>query len=428
MNERDLLDSYLDALARDPNAPVPPGLDANFAAFVRDLAQTDPSANPALSPAVQRRVWKRALAEAQKQAKKERPMQLSMQLSKPTLHRPGALTLGAAGVVMLILCAALLSALNRPDPDGSDYAAPGAGVQAQESATPSPLPSLVPAGTATLLPTEVQPVSTLIMGTLQPPVIINESTATPVQIVPTVPPLPNIDATEVQPMPIPGSRSGTLTAEQDTVLYELTAESDALLRIAVGATNGNVAAVIAYSDGNAVAQAYSGYAEVNEMFLNVKAGDVLQVFVVLGDKTTTDDYVLHVDPAEQYELTFEETDAGLPRYTAFAQQMATSGVVSAFTFSAEAGDVLDIMPSRIAAGYDGWDRKMILEEISDSQERLYLIDSDSGQLGEPEFYNLRIPRTGTYRIIVMAEELTNSISNRPNTTRDFRMYIGRVRR
>jgi tetratricopeptide (TPR) repeat protein len=63
MSEAELFDQYLDALRRDPKAAPPPDLDAETAAFIRELVAAEQQ--PAPMKSLQDRVWHKTLTLAQ---------------------------------------------------------------------------------------------------------------------------------------------------------------------------------------------------------------------------------------------------------------------------------------------------------------------------------------------------------------------------
>ncbi|MCC7206830.1 MAG: hypothetical protein IT323_05965, partial [Anaerolineae bacterium] len=63
----DVIDRFMHTLRHDPDAPTPPGLDAQTADFVRQLVQAE-KAPARLEPDQHARIWDKALRMAQTSA------------------------------------------------------------------------------------------------------------------------------------------------------------------------------------------------------------------------------------------------------------------------------------------------------------------------------------------------------------------------
>ncbi|MBE2196701.1 MAG: hypothetical protein IAE83_21200, partial [Anaerolinea sp.] len=168
MNNDELLETYLDAFRKDPNTPVPAGLDPDLAAFVRALATAYP-AESGMPEALQKRIWERALSAAMRtqtelpvpsangrhhlsdrDSQRRPPMIYPTLTQRPSRPSPGLLT-GAAALIMILFVGVF--AVNLPFGSG------GSGLTGLQS--PSETATAIP--TATLLPT----------NTLDSPVLIS---------------------------------------------------------------------------------------------------------------------------------------------------------------------------------------------------------------------------------------------------------------
>jgi WD40 repeat protein len=114
-----LLDAWLTALERDPNAPIPAGLDPEFARFVRSMVAHQTEINR-----VQMRVWQRSFQEA-------RALRAYLRPNRPNrsvwLTRTGLL---AAGVIFALL---ILRPVKPPENIVTPAAKPGTTVSTMAS-------------------------------------------------------------------------------------------------------------------------------------------------------------------------------------------------------------------------------------------------------------------------------------------------------
>jgi WD40 repeat protein len=140
--EMTLLDAYLDALSRDPNAPIPEGLDPDFARFVRTMA-TNRGAQRISE--VQARVWHKALRDAQAvRAEQRKPTPTVVRLRYQPSLKPSSISLLAAVLAVAIVSVIFIRSItskNQPTPTS---------IPAAARSVPAEVFATVPASTATL--------------------------------------------------------------------------------------------------------------------------------------------------------------------------------------------------------------------------------------------------------------------------------------
>ncbi len=166
-NESELVDQFIDALWRDPQAQAPIGLDADLAEFVRTLAHAEQVGN---RQEIQARVWQKSLVRAR--ATRYRQQQNSNVTSGATpmisvlpkpkndhkAQRGNIATIAFLATTAVLAFAISTSAFRQPSPFVQP-ASNGGLVQAEGSPTPTAIPSATWVPTATPFLTVANPVS-----------------------------------------------------------------------------------------------------------------------------------------------------------------------------------------------------------------------------------------------------------------------------
>jgi hypothetical protein len=144
MKPDQIIEHFLEALRHDPNAPAPPYMREETAAFLRTLVRAE-SAMP--SAAQRARIWQRALSAAQR-AESDVPLQGEKAMfhveplrAKRTTHYSWTVA-AAMGAVVLMIAAVLLSHL--PPSDGNIL---GSAQNSTATATVTASATLVPSAT-----------------------------------------------------------------------------------------------------------------------------------------------------------------------------------------------------------------------------------------------------------------------------------------
>lgn len=413
MPEDELIDRFLDALARDPHAPAPLELDAGTAAFVRALARAGQVDMPA--GVVQRRVWLRALAGAglsptaagpgaQPSANGKDPSAAMRAESSPHANYPVEefkefvimdstlvaaprrmsrrrfwavpFTLAAAVLAVVVFGALLASHINlpvRPDVAGGASAqrATATLVWTPTALPPTVAPSAPPMITATPIP-------------VNPP-----GSPGPTALPPTVwasPAFP-IDAI---PIRVGETVSGALTAERPEIAYAFTAESD--IAVIARLTTADFQPVLS-TFVRSIAPDGSSYGSASDapdprfLFLALKAGEqsalkvsALQVGALDGG---SGGFTLSLERAPDivrlaYGETVEREITGSERF---------------FVFAGAAGDVVSL---RVESGGSGDTRLRLLSPHGD----LLLLDEDSGPGYDPEINHFALYASMDYFLVV----------------------------
>ncbi len=133
MDDETRVDAYVSALRRDPDTPVPDGLDPDFARFVRVMALT----HSAQLSQTQARIWQQAYRTAQKQRS-------GQQVTRRVSMRPGVFAALAALLIVIVAAGNVFQEIThrqRSTPPVQTPAFAGAGIT---SATPSPAATPAP--------------------------------------------------------------------------------------------------------------------------------------------------------------------------------------------------------------------------------------------------------------------------------------------
>lgn len=251
-----LMDEYVQALRHDPDAPPPPGLDAQTAAFVRRLVQAK-SAPARLEPDQQARIWYKALKLAQTTQPRPEPNRIvrhvttpgdqSMLVSSPVRPRPAAplkmpgLLLPFAAALLVVLLAAVISRFSPSgqNPGGGNIPPLGAGDDQAQRVTATPTmtatPFLVtppaPIVTATLVapfdmatPTPLSPADMVAPSPFPPTVVPPVITSTPIMVPP---------ASAERAIRMNSTTRDELSPERSLVTYRLPVEVDGWVAVAV---------------------------------------------------------------------------------------------------------------------------------------------------------------------------------------------------
>lgn len=199
------LEQFLAHLRENPDAPAPPGMDAEEAEFIRRLAKTSNQPPAHLKPLI----WQHILEAAQKE---------NMMILTRESKQPVSLVWVTAAAVIMLITAVFVVAMNfNFTPDESPSAAPLQ--QQSEEATPI-YPTLLPSETP--IPGQVRPVTEVPMdGTIQPTVV-------PPMVV-TASPVPFDGGENYYPLPagflpvvtvfVPINAGEIITADMLTIVY-----------------------------------------------------------------------------------------------------------------------------------------------------------------------------------------------------------------
>lgn len=395
MNNDELLETYLDALRKDPHTPVPAGLDPDLAAFARTLYTAYP-AESGMSTALQKRIWERALSAAMhtqtelsvpsangrhhsdSEPNRRDSMIHPTLMKRPALAHPGLLTGTAALLVILIAGALTLSSLGSNKPGGTNTI----GLQAPTET-----------GTSTLIPTST-PLRRLV-----------EVTATPIPFQPTVPPPSFEDAT---PAVLPFLIEGRLAADKPYHAYKFTATESGVVRLL--AISKSFQPTLEFTISGSAGQGGGGgggggSSDPNapvfvpvEQFLMVNAG--MEVVVALSGGEG--DFTLSATFSTIGEIRYD---------VPLSVQMSPDQTFAYVAFKGTAGTVLTVEVGKT----EGVDLMLDLAEVvqvlpmaAQVSSPFQVSDDDGGSGVSPEIFQVTLPRTTTYVVIVKLKHPTDS--------------------
>ncbi|GIK63361.1 MAG: hypothetical protein BroJett018_11550 [Chloroflexota bacterium] len=394
-SQAELLDLYLQALTRDPQTPVPPGLDEKMATFARQLMDADGIEVPVL--AAQQRVWEKMMDAAQKsspsvssngrthsslrQLNMEEMMNstLAPRLEGYTTGRRLNFSLVVAALVVMVFAVTMVAIVMSPRGDKTIGAV---GLQVSDTPIPQQLTATAFIGNAT--------------ATAQA-LVDDLSTPTPF---PTSAPafsLPPYQPALI-PLEIDMSVDGAVSADEPTYYYMIQGQAGDVLSVTVNASD---MVSLGYSlqyapqvgGGNSSGGGGGGGGggptgqPITQVLTIPIAENAVIIFSVennAGGRPIT--YTIDLGQVEVPMLYYGEIVSGT-----YTPETNPAFPYTYYDFVGRRGDIVDILVDG-----EGMDAVMRLSRIGDNRE--LRSDDDSGSVYNPEILGFQLPADGTYRI------------------------------
>ncbi|MBI5930920.1 MAG: hypothetical protein HY862_16540 [Chloroflexi bacterium] len=400
-SQAELLDLYLEALAQNPQASVPTGLDEKMAVFARQLMAAEAVESPAR--ATQQRVWAKMMAAARQPSAQAptpyspngrthssiRPQDMEEMMHTSTyLHAPGLegrsmetqtrrhvnFSLAAATIVLMFFAAILGYAMLPKDGKMSG----AVGLQASSTALPQTV-------TSTPIPTELSPQPT---GT---PISETGNPSVPVFTLPAYQPA-------LIPLNLGSSIEGALNGDEPTYYYLIQGRAGDLLTVSVNASDlVSVGYFVQYApqigggDGTGGGGGGGGgggsegqpTSQTITIPVTEDAAIIFNVQNEAGGRPIT--YTIELGQVEIPLLNYNETVTDHFSYD------RPGFPYIYYDFVGQRGDIVHIMVESIAM-----DWMLTLTQLGENRELAQ--DDDSGAGRNPEIEEFQLPMDGTYRL------------------------------